>query len=205
METKKIIRNKLLVMAAGVLLNLGFYEAAHLLHLPMWLDSIGTAYAAVVLEPAAGLLAAFATNFYQAAVIYDSSSIVYYVVSAAAALSFGILLRKNGKISWKRLPQAMGVYIISATLLSGLLTLWRKAGIPDSGWERTFYEMALDWGAPQQLGCFFGAFILKISDTIVMAAILPLLYRITPASARTEELSEPVSWKNPYWGIKSTK
>lgn len=205
MDGKRKIRNNLLVILAGVLLNLGLYEIAHIFHLPMWLDSVGTAFAAVALEPAAGLLAAFATNFYQSAVIYDSSSIVYYVVSAAAALSFGIILRKKGRIRWQRLPAAMLVYLLIATLFSGLLTLWRKAGIPDSGWERTFYDLALTWGAPQQLGCFFGALVLKISDTLVMALLVPLLYKITPGSVRTEVLSEPVSWKNPYWRTGSVK
>lgn len=182
------------IIFLGAFLNLGLYEVAHVFHLPMWLDNVGTAYAAVALEPAAGLLAAFATNFYQAAFIYDSSSLIYYAVSAMAALSFGIMLRKNKKIAWKRLPLAMLVYLVSASVLSTMLTLWRSGGIPDSGWERYFYEIALGAGVPQALSGFFGIFVLKTVDSICMMLLIPLLYWLTPKSAVNLQLEDPV-WR----------
>lgn len=194
MKKNNVIRYAMIIFI-GALLNLGLYYVAHIFHLPMWIDNVGTAYAAIILEPAAGLLAAFATNFFQAAFIYDSSSIVYYMVSAMAALCFGIAIRKNKKICWKRLFVAVILYVLTATVLSYLLTIWRTAGIPESGWERYFYEMAEGFGAPSLIAGFFGVFVLKVADGCVMAVILPILYMLTPKKAVNAELEEVVTWR----------
>lgn len=88
--SKEMKKKYAIWMMAGVILNLGLYYIAHVFKLPVWMDFIGTALTAVMLEPAAGLLVAFGTNFFQAAVIYDSSSLIYYMVSACSALAKGI-------------------------------------------------------------------------------------------------------------------
>lgn len=194
MKRSNVIRYAVIIFI-GALLNLGLYDIAHVFKLPMWIDNVGTAYAAVILEPAAGLLIAFVTNFYQAAFIYDTSAIIYYVVSAMAALSFGIAMRKNKRICWKRLPVAMILYILTATVFSYLLTLWRTAGIPQSGWERYFYEAAKGVGVPSPIAGLFGAFVLKVVDACVMALFLPILYFLTPRKAVNVQLEEVVTWR----------
>ncbi len=195
-------RHYIIIMLIGVVLNVGLYYVAHFLRLPMWIDSIGTAYVAVALEPAAGLLVAFATNFYQAAIIYDSSSLIYYIVSAIAALTFGIILRKEGKICWKRLPFAILSYFLIATTLASLITIWRTASIPDSGWERLFYQQAIDSGMNRYIACFYGTAVLKIIDTFIIAIVLPILYSLTPKSMKNKVIKDPVSLKNPFWSHK---
>lgn len=199
MKNKQHVIRYAMIMLLGIAFNLGLYQIAHVFHLPFWMDSIGTAYVAIVLEPAAGLLVAFATNFYQAAIVYDSSSLMYYMVSASAAICFGILIRKHGVITWKRLGIALFSYFIVATLLSSALTLWRTHGVPDSGWERQFYTSALQQGVPIPLACLFGTAILKCNDVLLMAIVLPILCKLTPKPFKNEELHDVVSWKNPYF------
>lgn len=194
-----MVKRYAIVMMIGVALNLGLYQAAHIFHLPAWMDNIGTAYAALVLEPSAGLLVAFATNFYQAAFIYNSSSIVYYAVSASAALSIGILMRKQGKIEWKRLLLSLLCYFVVSSLLSTVLTLWRTAGVPDSAWEHHFYDLALRAGLPTWLSCLFGVAVLKVSDCVIMGILLPVLFSLTPNILKNEKIKQIVSWKNPYF------
>ena len=145
------VRRYVCFMLIGVVLNLGLYQIAHIFHLPLWMDSIGSAYVAIMLEPAAGLLVAFATNFYQAAMIYGSSSLVYYATSAMAALCIGVLIRKNGIICRKQYIKAITCYFVCATLIATLLTLWRTNGIADSAWERHYISMAMDAGMPSAL------------------------------------------------------
>lgn len=199
MEKRNNVKRYAFIMVLGMLLNLGFYQIAHVFHLPFWMDNIGTAYVAMILEPTAGLLVAFATNFYQAAVIYDSSSLVYYAVSAMAALCIGIALRKQGVITWKRLAVALVSYFVLATILSTLLTLWRTSGVPDSGWERQFYQSALQWGWPAPLACLLGTAVLKLNDSLLLAVLLPLLYTITPKNLINMQLTNIISWKHPYF------
>ena len=49
---KKEILKYAAVMLIGLGLNIGLYWIAHIFELPMWLDTVGTAVAAVTLEPA---------------------------------------------------------------------------------------------------------------------------------------------------------
>ena len=184
------------IMLLGVLFNLGFYQIAHIFHLPMWIDNIGTAYAALVLEPAAGLLVAFATNFYEATFVYDSSSLIYYAVSASCALTIGILMRKQGHICWKRIFLALGAYFLISSCLATIFTLWITAGIPDSGWERYFFDIARSNQLPIPLSCLFGVGVLKLMDSLVMLFVLPILYKLTPKRFINEVQEIIISFKN---------
>lgn len=170
----------LMFFLLGVGLNLGLYNIAHFLHLPAWMDNIGSALIAFLIEPALGLLVAFATNFYQAAFIYDSSSLIYYLVSAATALVFGIGMRKEGKICWKRLPLCMLCFIIINTFLEGSITMWRTGGISDSGWEQTFFYAALDAGYATWLACYGSALILKTIDALILGVAMLVGYGLIP-------------------------
>lgn len=134
MKRNKVLRYTIM-MAIGAMMNLGFYQIAHLYHLPAWMDNLGSAYIALALEPTAGLLVAFATNFYQAACIYGSSSLIHYATSAMFALIIGIGMRKAGKIKWSRLPICLFILLCTTTFLAGSITLWK--GSIDSGWEQT--------------------------------------------------------------------
>lgn len=101
MENNKI-RNYIIIMLISVVLNFSLYYVAHVYHLPMWMDSVGTVYAAVMLEPCSGTFSWLCNQFFQSAAIYGVHSLVYYLISAVAALSFGVTLRKNGYISLKK-------------------------------------------------------------------------------------------------------
>lgn len=177
---KQMAKRYAILMIIGVILNLGLYAIAHFCHLPMWLDSVGTAYTAVVLEPAAGLIVALGTNFFQATAFYGMDALFYYFTGALAALCFGCVLRKERTLRWKRLPAAAGIYIIAGTLLSGGLSLWRNSGQLDSGWESFFMQWAMDQGAGHAAGVLFGTLVLKIIDAVILMCLVPLLYRITP-------------------------
>lgn len=164
----------------GVVLNLGLYNVAHFLHLPAWMDNVGSALIAFLIEPALGLLVAFATNFYQATFIYDSSTLIYYLASATTALIFGIGMRKEGKISWKRLPLCFLLFIGINTFLEGTITMWRTGGISDSGWEQQFYYAALARDIPNIIACYGSALVLKVIDACILACAIVLGYTMIP-------------------------
>lgn len=193
----KTLQKYLVIMLAGIALNLGLYWIAHVFHLPAWLDTTGTAYAAVTLEPAAGLVIAYITNLFESNAVYASNSIIYYAVAALCALIFGLMLRKNGKISWKRLPIAAVIYIIASAFLSAAISIWRT-GVPDSGWELRFFEAARSNGIPIYFSMVFAAGVLKTADTAVMCALLPILFKLTPKHYRNEYYKESLTWKSPF-------
>ena len=121
----------LIVMLLSVLMNQGFYILAsdNGLDLPFWLDFTGTAFAAIVLEPAAGLLVGFVNNFYLAVTLGNTGNIIYFAVSAAIAVICGVCMRKGGRLFAKRILPTMGLLIAVTAVISTLLTI----GVPAVG------------------------------------------------------------------------
>lgn len=175
-----------IVMIICVILNLVFYLAAHFCHLPVWLDMQGTVLAAIVLEPAAGLLVGLFHNFVEAIFFYDVSSIIYFGVSASAALIAGLFLVKEGKIQKRRIPAAILLIAASTTFISTLLTYWTSAGVPDSMWERHFYQLALNAGVPKILSTVFGIFVLKAGDLLISSVLVAIAYLFLPKALKRQ-------------------
>lgn len=174
--SKSLFRYYLRIMLVGFLLNLVLYYVAHNYHLPAWIDSIGTVFAAVLLEPSAGLILAFQTIFIQTIVVYGAGAMLYYMVGAVAAISFGLLLKnEHGDISFKKIPLAMLIFFVLGTFFGSLLTIWETGGIPNSGWERHFYTIALNKGFSTIPACVFGTAVLKLVDTAIIGITIPVL------------------------------
>lgn len=179
-----------IVMAISVLFNTAFYLIAHFCHLPVWLDLQGTAFAAMILEPAAGLLVGLANNFISSIFFYDASSLIYFAVSASVALIVGLYLKDNGKIKASRILPTIILVILATSFISAILTMWRSAGVPNSQWEYHFYEMALAQGMPQFIATFFGAMVLKAGDAAISVLLIFILYWILPKSLKYPPVEE---------------
>lgn len=182
-------RKYITVMVIGLVLNIGLYSIAHFYHLPVWMDTIGTCYVAVLLEPAAGVLIGFLMNFYQAVFIYNYTSIIYFISSAAAAVVAGVCMRKAGRHCWRRLPLTVLLVIVVNTAVSSILTIWRGGGVSDSAWEHYFMKQAMEeWGFSMIPACIWGTFVLKLLDGAILLAALGLLFAVTPKRLRVDEL-----------------
>lgn len=169
-----------IVMAISVIFNLTFYLIAHFGHLPLWMDLQGTALAALILEPAAGLLVGLANNFIEAIFFYDASSLIFYGVSATVALIVGLYLKKDGKIVKKRILPGLVFLLFATVTITYCLTLWRTGGVSDSGWERYFYDMAINANIPELVAQYFGIFMLKFFDLIAGTILITIMYTILP-------------------------
>lgn len=189
------------VMAVAVAIDLLGYILAHFTHAPAWIDANGTAYAAMMLEPAAGLLVAFIVSFFKAAFIYTSSDLMAYALSAATALIFGIGMRRQGRITMGRLLPMAGLFVVVNTVLGVGLAYWQGGLI--SGWEQTFAAMALGWGLPGLLSTTFGVFVLKVVDGAIMVVVLFIAYHLTPTDWINQETHSLVSWSEPFFTKKN--
>lgn len=184
-------------MAIGVLLNWAFYSIASYFHLPVWMDITGTAFAALVLEPSAGLLVGLINNFYLALFVFDQTTLIYYAVSAAVALIVGLVMRKDGKIRWQRILPAVLLVIAASAIISTVVTVWRDGGVPTAEWEIYFYSLAKQYaGVPQVIACFIGIFIMKIFDTAAVALIVALLYALLPKKLKYPPWKKPLQNQN---------
>ncbi|MEG0910776.1 MAG: hypothetical protein RSC58_05560 [Ruthenibacterium sp.] len=172
------------VMLLCVVCNTAFYELALAMHWPVWLDVTGTALAALTLEPTAGLLVGLANNFLLAILQGDASSLFYYAVSADVALIVGIYMRKDGKILLKRIVPTLLLVIVSTSILSTALTLWRSGGTLDTWSELAAYEWLTSLGMPHLLALFGGTGIIKALDTVATGGLVALLYLLLPKSLK---------------------
>lgn len=181
----------LIVMAICVVMNQGLYTIAHIFHLPVWFDISGTALAAIMLEPAAGIVVGFINNFYLSLVQQDIGTIIYFAVSAAIAVICGLCMRdKDGKISAKKIVPTLILVCVISTIISSLLTLYKSGGYSNSPWELHFYHVAANAGVPHVLCCFFGTGVVKVLDTVANGAVVAIVYMLLPKNLRNQQLME---------------
>ncbi len=184
-ELSKVARYAI-IMGISVLLNAGLYVLANQLKLPVWLDTSGTILAAVALEPAAGVIVGFVNNFILSLVQNDISSIIYFAVSGLVAVIAGLCMRKDGRVTAKRiLPTLLLIFAVS-TAVSSAITLLAHSGVSTNYWETTFCDMAMSWGAPQFIGCIFGIAVTKAADVLATSAVVLIAYMIIPKSLKNE-------------------
>lgn len=172
----------LIIMTIGVCMNQFLYSICMALELPFWMDMSGTIFAALILEPTAGLLVGLINNFVLAVFYYDSSSLIFYAVSAAAALIVGVKMRKNGKIVWKQTVPTVILLVLVTGLLTGILSIW-EAGCAlelTHPWEVHFLDYFSAAGVPRLLGYFMSTLLVKAFDAIGVAAVIAILYKVLP-------------------------
>ena len=144
------------------------------------MNSVGTGYAAMLLEPAAGLLVGYIYNFFEALLIYGPESMIYYITTAVTAIIIGVRLRKEGSIEIRRLPFTVLIVTAINTVISGCLTIWRTGGSLEDGWEAGMIEIMMEKGIPKYVSYFLSAFAFKLIDAVILIIALYLLYKITP-------------------------
>ncbi len=169
----------LIIMLLGIVMNLGLSELAE--PYPLWLDVSGTALAAIVLEPAAGLIVGLVNNFFIALFKYDQTSLIFYCVSAAVAIIAGnVVKNKEGKITLKGTLLAIFLVIVISTFLSSLLTIWQSGGVSNAEFEIVKFEKFVAKGMHPYMACFLTTLIVKIYDTLATAFIVGIIYIILP-------------------------
>lgn len=175
----------LAVMVIGALMNLLLPMAVRPLNLPLGLDMSGTALAAVVLEPAAGIILGFLNNFISSIQQGDPSTVIYFALSAATAVISGVLLHGKRK-SLPRVLAVMGLSLVVLSVLSATFTMWRTGGRSDLYWQRYFFDMLRAKGLPVVVSCFVGAFIQLAGTVTASTAVTTLVYLVLPKSLKTE-------------------
>lgn len=186
----------IIVMVISVIMNQGLLTLGDVFDLPVWLDTTGTALAAMVLEPTAGLMVGLINNFYSAVFIFDISSIIFYAVSAAVALIVGLRIKEKGRITPRRAAECMLLVLAVTSVLTWLITMWKSGGISDSPWEMYYYNIALAAGAPRAVCSLFGIFVIRIYDTIASAAVVAGVYLLLPRKLRYATVERKLSYED---------
>lgn len=172
-----------LIMLACFGLNIVCYEIAAALGLPLWLDTTGTALAAVLLEPAAALIVGFANNLVIAVQLGSAGDLLYYSLSALVALTYGIVLGPGRK----KTPRAALVTVTVVGVGGGLLAVglaWLVSASQITASEDRFYYAVLsNLGVSQSLAVFWALLLGKILDTVAVFVIVSAAARIVRKSS----------------------
>ena len=158
-------------MLACVLVNEALYFAALALGAPVWLDTVGTALAAVLLEPAAALIVGFANNLVLAVQFGNAGNLLYYALSAITALVYGTAFARGRRITARSLGWAALFLVVVEALISTVLTFSLAGGQLTTAAEQLYGSVLRGLGAPEAAAVFGALLVDKLADTVVVFAV----------------------------------
>lgn len=158
-------------MLACVLVNEALYFAALALGAPVWLDTVGTALVAVLLEPAAALIVGFANNLVLAMQFGNAGNLLYYALSAITALVYGTVFARGRRITARSLGWAALFLVVVEVLISTVLTFSLAGGQLTTAAEQLYGSVLRGLGAPEAAAVFGALLVDKLADTVVVFAV----------------------------------
>ena len=159
-------------MVACVALNEALYLAANTLGAPVWLDTVGTALAAVLLEPAAALSVGFVNNFILAVRFGSVGNLLYYGLSAITALVYGVLFARGRRITLRSLGWAALFLVVAEALISTVLSFVLADGQLTTAAEQLYAGVLAGWGVPGVLAVFGALLVDKLFDTVAVFVLV---------------------------------
>ncbi len=160
-----------LLMVACVAINILGFSIVPWLGLPLYLDMIGTAIAALTLGPWYGVIVGVTTNAIGLS-ITDSSSMAFALVNVAGALVWGYGVRRL------RNSQSISSFVLLNTLVAVVCTIVASAilvtlfhGSTGHGSESTT-ETLVVMGQPLTLAVFFSNLIHSLADKLLAGFVV---------------------------------
>lgn len=158
-------------MLACMLVNEVLYFAALALGAPVWLDTVGTALAAVLLEPAAALIVGFANNLVLAMQFGNAGNLLYYALSAITALVYGTVFARGRRITARSLGWAALFLVMAEALISAVLAFSLAGGQLTTAAEQLYGSVLRGLGAPEAVAVFGALLVDKLADAVVVFAV----------------------------------
>lgn len=154
---------------------------ASLLHLPLWVDSIGTVLAAMLAGPIIGALSGAINNIIYGLTL-DPVSYAYALTSLFIGLVVGVLAYKGWIAS---IGKALGIGLLVglvAAVISTPLNVIYWGGTTGNIWGDALYTASIANGIPTWIASFFDEIVVDIPDKIVTVIICYLIFRGLPKS-----------------------
>ena len=176
-DMKKISPLKVIAVVVGcVIVNFFGRALAVNLELPLWLDSIGTVFAAYVLGPFSGALVGCTQNIIY--FFWNSNSLVYCITSITIGLGVGFAARrKNFETFFGTASVAGGITIVSA-LISALLSMILFDCNIGNVWGNGVRDFLLEHGINRIVSTTIGELYIDFLDKLVTVFIMFFLIKI---------------------------
>jgi energy-coupling factor transport system substrate-specific component len=183
-ESSIISVRKMCVVALAIVLNVIGGQIALMLHLPIYLDSIGTIMIAMLYGPVYGMLPPLLYGLVMGFTL-DIYSLYFMPVGLMLGLVTGLVSRYFSLKKWRMIPGAM-LITIPGTIVSAVITAVLFGGITSSG--STVIVQVLNKAG---LGLTASVFIVQILtdylDRLLSLVIVSYLLHVIPSDLyRTE-------------------
>lgn len=171
------------ILTTGLVLNLSGWAVTELLDLPVYLDMLGTAFAAIALGPWWGVLVGVATNVAGTAVS-GPESLLFAPVNAAGALVWGYGVRR-----WRMgrsIPHFFGLSLLVATVCTAVavpIIAGPLGGFSESGVDQiTSSVLAITHSL--WLSVTVSNLISSVTDKLIAGFVALTLVEVLPPSMR---------------------
>ena len=155
---------------ACILLNMLGKTIAAELQFPLWLDSLGTVFAAYVLGPFCGAIVGVTMNILYSAI--KATSYVYGLTSIAIAVTVGILARKKYFNSLFGTTTASFFVTVLSVVISVAISWFIADGMTGNIWGDGVITYLEEQGMPFVICTVIGQFYLDFLDKVITLVIL---------------------------------
>ena len=177
-ESSIISVRKMCVVALAIVLNVIGGQIALMLHLPIYLDSIGTIMIAMLYGPVYGMLPPLLYGLVMGFTL-DIYSLYFMPVGLMLGLMTGLVSKYFSLKKWRMIPGAM-LITIPGTIVSSVITAVLFGGITSSG--STVIVQVLNKAG---LGLTASVFIVQILtdyvDRLLSLVVVSYLFRVIPS------------------------
>lgn len=177
MKTQKISIYKLCFIAFAICINFIGGQIALLLKLPIYLDSIGTVFTAIVLGPVYGMLPNVISGLLMGMTV-DIYSLYYAPVGIILGLVTGLVYKKYNPKKWWVFIAAI-LITIPSTIVSSCITAFLFGGITSSG-SSILVQLLSKTPLGMVGSCFVVQFITDYIDRIICLYVVAVLIKAVP-------------------------
>ncbi|MBQ9610880.1 MAG: HD domain-containing protein [Lachnospiraceae bacterium] len=177
---KRIKLLKMLVMCvAGILINLGGAALADVLHLPLFLDTVGTVITAGLGGYLPGVTVGLFSNIVKA-IISDSASIYYGFINVTLAVITAFFVQKG----YLKKIYMLFVYVITLSLIGGVISAiitWFLYGFAGEGISVPIVKYLYNNGTFNMFQAqLLADFLIDLADKAVTVIILIIVLQLVP-------------------------
>ena len=176
-STQLISTRRLCFLALAIILNIVGGQIALLLHLPIYLDSMGTILIAVLFGPLYGMLPPLLYGLVMGFTI-DIYSLYYMPVGLILGLVTGLAGRSISVKKWRIIPGAL-LITLPGTIVSSIITAFLFGGITSSG-STILVQVLNKAGLGLTASVFVVQFLTDYIDRLISLVFIFYLLSIIP-------------------------
>ena len=132
MTSNRFSTRNLVLVAIGIALNLALGQAASFLHLPIFLDSVGTVLAAVLAGPVIGGLTGLLTNLLWG-LLQGPTAAFFAPVAMMIGIAAGLLARAGLFRTWWQAAISGAVIAVALAVVAVPIRIYLFGGVTGSG------------------------------------------------------------------------